>query len=50
MTRIGAGWLKPDKNNDLFISIKLDEGILPLTITNEKMLTISPNKTKQEEN
>lgn len=49
MTRIGAGWLKPDKNKELFISIKLDEGILPLTITNEKMLTISPNKTKQEE-
>ena len=50
MTRIGAGWLKPDKNKELFISTKLDEGILPLTITNEKMLTLSLNKTKQEAN
>lgn len=50
MTRIGAGWLKPDKNNEFFISVKLDEAILPLTITNGKMLTITPNKTKQEEN
>lgn len=50
MTRIGAGWLKPDKNNELFISVKLDDGILPLTITNDKMITINPNTTKKEEN
>ena len=48
MTRIGAGRLKPDKNNELFISVKLDEGILPLTITDDKMLIINPNRTKND--
>lgn len=47
MTRIGAGWLKEDKNKEHYISTKLDEAILPLTITAEKMLMIRPNKNKE---
>ena len=47
MTRIGAGWLKEDKNKELFISVKLDNAILPLTITEDKKLMIRPNKNKE---
>lgn len=47
MTKIGAGWLKEDKNKDLYISVKLDDAILPLTITQDKKLMIRPNKNKE---
>ena len=50
MTTIGAGWLKQDKNENMFISTKFDEAILPFTVTAEKMLVIRPNKGKQEPN
>lgn len=47
MTTIGAGWLKEDKNKSMYISVKLDDAILPLTITNDKMISIRPNKNKE---
>lgn len=50
MTRIGAGWLKQDKNGDHYISVKLEENLLPLVITPEKRITIKPNKDKTKEN
>lgn len=50
MTRIGAGWLKEDKNGEHYISGKVDEDLLPLVITPEKRLIIKPNKDKTREN
>lgn len=50
MTTIGAGWLKTDKNEQHFISVKIDEAILPLTITKEKMISVKPNKKKESDN
>lgn len=50
MTRIGAGWLKEDKNGEHYISAKVDEDLLPLVITPEKRLIIKPNKDKTKEN
>ena len=49
MTRIGAGWLKIDKNNEHYISTQIDEAILPLTITPDKVLIIKPNKNKEDD-
>lgn len=49
MTIIGAGWLKQDKNGDHYISVKLEENLLPLIITPEKRLTIKPNKDKSKD-
>nr|DAU01406.1 MAG TPA: Protein of unknown function (DUF736) [Caudoviricetes sp.] len=49
MTRIGAGWLKVDKNEEHYISAKIDEAILPLNLTSEKILVITPNKNKTED-
>lgn len=46
MTRIGAAWLKTDKNEELYYSIAIDKEIQPLTITLDKMLTLKPNKNK----
>lgn len=50
MTRIGAGWLKQDKNEEHYISTKFDDALLPLVITPEKRITIKPNKDKTKEN
>jgi len=46
MTRIGAGWLKEDKNHETYISWVVDEEIQPLTITPDKRLISKPNKNK----
>lgn len=46
MTTIGAGWLKEDKNGEHYISCKIDEALLPLTLTPDKLLSIRPNKNK----
>lgn len=46
MTRIGAGWLKEDKNKDIYTSWKVDEELLPLTLTSDKILISRPNKNK----
>lgn len=50
MTRIGAGWLKQDKNGEHYISAKVDDDLLPLVITPEKRLIIKPNKDKTKDN
>lgn len=47
MTRIGAGWLKVDKNKEHYISIKIDDALLPLTITTDKVLIMKPNRNKE---
>lgn len=49
MTRIGAGWLKEDKNKEFYISCQIDEEIQPLTLTPDKRLILKPNQNKQEE-
>lgn len=46
MTRIGAAWLKTDKNEEHYYSVAIDKEIQPLTITPDKMLTLKPNKNK----
>lgn len=48
MTTIGAAWTKENKNGEHYISIKLDESILPLTITDNKMITLKVNKSKKD--
>lgn len=46
MTRIGATWLKTDKNNEIYYSVSVDKEIQPFTITQDKMLILKPNKNK----
>lgn len=40
MAKIGAGWLKTKEDGTQFISIKIDEELLPLTITEKQSLTL----------
>lgn len=49
MTRIGAGWLKEDKNKEFYIACKIDEEVQPLTLTPDKLLILKPNQKKTEE-
>ncbi len=49
MTRIGAGWLKEDKNKEFYISCSIDEEVQPLTLTPDKRLLLKPNQKKTEE-
>lgn len=46
MTTIGAGWKKKDKNDKSYISISIDEELLPLTIDANKRISIFPVKDK----
>lgn len=49
MTVIGAGWKKTDKNGKPYISISLDKALLPLTIDENKKVSIFPVTDKQSE-
>lgn len=49
MTTIGAGWKKQDKNGKAYISISLDKALLPLTIDENKKISIFPVTEKQSE-
>lgn len=49
MTVIGAGWKKQDKNGKAYISISIDKELLPLTIDENKKLSIFPIGEKQNE-
>ena len=49
MTRIGAGWIKQNKNDEYYTSFTIDEALLPLTITKDKRLVALSNKNKTEE-
>ena len=49
MTTIGAGWKKQDRNGKHYISISIDEELLPLTIDKDKRLSIFPSAEKQNE-
>ena len=49
MTTIGAGWKKQDKKGNPFISLTIDEELLPLTIDSTKKLSIFPIGDKQSE-
>ena len=40
MAKIGAGWIKYKDDGKQFISIKIDEELLPLTITDKQSLTL----------
>lgn len=40
MTTIGAGWIKHTESGKQYISIKIDVEILPLTITQDRFLTL----------
>lgn len=46
MTTIGAAWIAENRDGDYNTTIKFDKGILPLTITEDKMLILKPNKNK----
>lgn len=49
MSTIGAGWKKKDKNDNPYISISLDEALLPLTIDSNKRLALYPVKEKRSD-
>ena len=40
MAKIGAGWLKTKEDGTQFISLKIDEELLPLTITEKQSLIL----------
>ena len=42
MSTIGAGWKKTDKNGKPYVSISIDDALLPLTIDNNKKLSLFP--------
>ena len=46
MTTIGAAWKKLDRNNKKFISVSIDEELLPLTIDKDKRISIFPIEEK----
>lgn len=50
MTTIGAGWKKQDKNGKHYISISIDRALFPLTIDENKKISIFPIAEKQNEN
>ena len=47
MTTIGAGWKKTDKNEKPYISVSIDKALLPLTIDENKRLSIFPIANKE---
>ena len=47
MTTIGAGWKKQDKNGKHYISVSIDEELLPLTIDSDKKISIFPVAEKR---
>ena len=49
MTTIGAGWKKTDKNNKPYISVSIDKALLPLTIDENKRLSIFPIAEKEND-
>lgn len=49
MTVIGAGWKKQDKNGKPYISLSFDKVLLPLTIDENKKISIFPISDKQNE-
>ena len=49
MTTIGAGWKKQDKNGKPFISLSIDKELYPLTIDENKRLSIFPIAEKQSD-
>ena len=51
--RIGSAWFKTsEKNGKMFLSVSLDEAALPLTITEDKFLTLweIPEEERKVEN
>lgn len=42
MSTIGAGWKKTDKNGKPYVSISIDDALLPLTIDSTKKLSLFP--------
>lgn len=50
MTTIGAAWKQRDKNNEPYLSCKIDEELLPLTIDETKRLAFFPVKEKKSDN
>lgn len=49
MTTIGAGWKKQDKNGKAYISISIDKELLPLTVDENKKISIFPIGDKPNE-
>ena len=49
MTTIGAGWKKQDKNGKSYISVSIDEELLPLTIDASKKISIFPVTEKKSD-
>lgn len=49
MSTIGAGWKKKDKNDNPYISVSLDEALLPLQIDSNKRLALYPVKEKKSD-
>lgn len=51
--RIGSAWFKASENSGkMFLSVSLDEAALPLTITEDKFLTLweIPEEERKAEN
>lgn len=51
--RIGSGWVKAsEKTGKIFISVSLDEAALPLTITEDKFISLweIPEEERTNEN
>ena len=51
--RIGSAWFKTsEKNGKMFLSVSFDEAALPLTITEDKFLTLweIPEEERKVEN
>ena len=51
--RIGSAWFKTsEKSGKMFLSVSLDEAALPLTITEDKFLTLweMPEEERKVEN
>lgn len=47
MANIGAAWMK-ENDKGYNINLSIEEALLPLTITKEKMLILKPNIKKSE--
>ena len=48
MTTVGAGWKKTDKNGKPYVSISIDDALLPLTIDSTKKLSLFPIQESKE--
>ncbi|MCQ2957270.1 MAG: hypothetical protein MJ180_00035 [Candidatus Gastranaerophilales bacterium] len=47
MSKIGVAWNKYKDDGTSYISIKLDDELLPFTITKEHIITLFENKTTE---